>query len=69
MRALEDESDHSEISAEYRFSCKNPGKLVSVSIALMKQFPGIEKINAMWITETKQGAVSLTPNNNAISFR
>jgi|AntAceMinimDraft_1070359.scaffolds.fasta_scaffold01444_11 hypothetical protein len=63
-----DESGHSEISAEYHFSCKNPEKLVSVSVALIELFPGIEKINAMWITETKQGAVPLTPNNNAISF-
>ncbi len=63
------ESGHSEISAEYRFSCKDPEELVSVSVALINQFPGIEKIDAMWITETKQGAVSLTSSSNAISFR
>jgi hypothetical protein len=63
------ESGHSEISAEYRFSCKNPKKLISVSVALMNQFPGIEKIEAMWITAAKQGAVSLTSNSNEISLR
>lgn len=64
-----DESSHSEISASYRFSCKDAKKLDSVSVALLKQFPGIEKINAMWVTETKQGAVSLTSNSSTILLR
>ncbi|MFT5083830.1 MAG: hypothetical protein ACI9Y1_001881 [Lentisphaeria bacterium] len=63
-----EESDHSEISAEYLFSCKNLKQLDSVSVDLMNQFAGIEKIDVMWITETKQGAVALTPNNNVIAL-
>lgn len=65
----QDESGHSEISAQYRFSCNNPKKLASVSVVLFNQFPGIEKIDAMWITEIKQGAVTLTSNKNTISLR
>lgn len=59
---------HSEISAEYRFSCKNAKQLDSVSVDLMAQFPGIEKIDAMWITESKQGAVTLTSKNKVIAL-
>lgn len=63
-----EESGHSEINAEYRFSCKNPKQLKSVTADLMNQFTGIEKIDVMWITETKQGAVTLTPNKNVIAI-
>jgi len=64
-----DESAHSEISAHYRFRCKDPQTLNSVSVALLSQFTGIEKIDVVWITENKQGAVSLTSNKNTILLR
>ena len=67
--AEHDEGGHSEISTRYNFICNNPEKLGSVSVLLFKSFPGIEKINAMWITETKQGAVSLTSGSSAVFLR
>ncbi len=60
---------HSEISARYHFSCDNPEKLDSVEVLFFKRFPGIEQINAMWVTETKQGAVSLIYTSSAIFLR
>ncbi len=67
----EDHSDssHSEITASYQFSCKDGKKLHSISVALFKQFPGIEKIKTVWITETRQGSEMLFPNRNTISLR
>ncbi len=62
------ESGHSEISAEYHFSCEDPQNLVAVSVALISQFPSIERIDTMWITVDKQGAASLTTNRNTISL-
>ena len=64
-----DADSHSEISASYRFSCDDTAKLSSVSVSFFKQFPGIEKIDAMWITDIKQGAITLTPNKHTISLR
>lgn len=61
-------SGHSEISATYRFSCKNPEQLNSVTVDLMNQFPSIEKIDVMWIIETNQGAATLTPDKNVIAL-
>lgn len=62
-------SRHSEISAHYRFSCKDSEQLNSLSAMFFKQFPRIEKIDAMWITETEQGTISLTPTNNKILLK
>lgn len=67
--AEHDEGGHSEISARYNFICNNPEKLDSISVLLFKQFPGIEKIDALWITETKQDAVSLTSSSSAVFLR
>ncbi len=64
-----DDSSHSEIAASYRFSCKNTQELNSVATTLFNQFPRIEKINAIWVTETRQGSELLFPNRNTISLR
>ncbi|WP_086933870.1 ZrgA family zinc uptake protein [Agarilytica rhodophyticola] len=63
-----EESSHSEISAHYRFACNDITKLTSVSVALFKKFHSIEKIDAMWVTEIKQGAVTLSSNKITISL-
>ena len=64
-----DESSHSEISAIYRYQCKDAQALESVSVALFESFAGIEKIDAMWITESDQGSAPLTTKSNLISLR
>ncbi len=64
-----DEGGHSEISTRYTFTCKDPKKLESVSVVLFKQFPGVEKIDVMWVTDSQQGAELLTPNRHAFSLR
>lgn len=64
-----DESRHSEISAIYRYHCKDFQALEAVSVALLELFAGIEKIDAMWITERHQGSAPLTAKNNLVSLR
>ena len=65
-----DKSDsHSEIKAHYHFSCNQAKQLESVSTALFSQFPGIENINAMWVTDTVQGSKILAPNSAEFSLR
>lgn len=64
-----DHDSHSEIKASYLFSCQQSQNLTSVSIALFKQFPGIEKINAMWITNIRQDSAVLSADKNTISLR
>ncbi len=60
---------HSEITANYRFSCEDGAKLSSISLSLFDQFPSIEKINAMWVTIFQQGSKTLTASENSIYFQ
>lgn len=50
-------------------NCKHAKNLASVSVAQFSTFQEIEKINVMWITETKQGAELLTSTKRAVSLR
>lgn len=62
-------SNHSEITVSYRLNCKNTEKLDSIATTIFDQFPGIEKIKAIWVTKTQQGSKLLYPDRNIISFR
>lgn len=64
-----DPKSHSEISASYHFQCDDLDKLSSMDVELFKGFSGIHKIKAMWLSETKQGAVTLTSKNKTIRFK
>ena len=64
-----DDSSHSEITANYRLSCKGAEKLNSIAIALFNQFPGIEKIKVSWVAKNRQGSELLFPDRNKISLR
>ncbi len=57
---------HSEITASYLFNCTGSKRLRFFSVALFKKFPGIKKINAVWVTETEQGSELLTSKNNTV---
>jgi len=63
------ENGHSELSAQYRFFCKDPKDLTLISLAFFREFQGIEKIDAMWVTKTSQGSTTLTATKPSISLR
>jgi hypothetical protein len=61
--------DHSEITVGYKYHCQQGGELDVIRVELVDHFPGIEKIKVIWLTETKQGTVELTPESNLIQIR
>lgn len=65
----EPDDSHSEITAHYQFECKNETAVSSIAVQLFQRFPQIEKINAMWVTPTTQGAETLTAKQPVIEFR
>ena len=65
----EPDDSHSEITAHYQFECKNETAVSSIAVQLFQRFPQIEKINAMWVTPTTQGAETLTAKQTVIEFR
>jgi hypothetical protein len=59
---------HSEMVASYSYTCKDTSKLSSLTVALLASFPGIHKINTLWITPSKQGSNMLSAKNPTIEF-
>jgi hypothetical protein len=64
-----DQTRHSEISASYQFECKQVVKLSGIATTLFERFPGIEKLQAMWVTDSLQGSALLTKRVAAFSLR
>ncbi|WP_434952638.1 DUF2796 domain-containing protein [Shewanella sp. HL-SH4] len=60
---------HSEVVAHYRYHCKKIENLSTITVTVFEKFPSIEKIQAMWVTSTQQGAITLNIKNNIISLR
>jgi hypothetical protein len=60
---------HSEIDADYDFTCSDPQALDSVSLApLFKAFPGMQKITVQLVGPNGQKGSELTPANASIAF-
>ena len=59
-------SEHSEIHAQYSLSCDSQNTIKQMNVSLFKYFPGLEKLQVMWINGNQQGIANLTPNNSAL---
>ena len=64
----EHNDDHSELSAHYQYKCDKSENITSVEVTLFEQFPTLEEINAAWITEANQGALTLSSDNTIIKL-
>lgn len=62
------ETHHSEIVANYRFRCDDTADLAGVAVEIFNDFPGIERMQAMWVTPVKQGATELNARQRIVSF-
>ena len=60
---------HSEMLASFSYTCKDTSKLSSIKVALFASFPGIHKINTLWVTPSKQGSSMLSAKNSIINLK
>ena len=60
---------HRDVTAYYRFNCEKMSEFSSITVTVFALFPRIHQIRSMWITDTQQGAVTLSDKNNMISLR
>lgn len=67
MHTLND--NHSEVIADYQFKCENLADISTIAVALFRFFSGLEKIQTMWITQTKQGSATLNADHSTVIFR
>lgn len=60
---------HSDIKAHYRYRCKQPDQLRSLTTTIPIEFPGIDSVQAQWIVNGRQGAVTLDNSQRHLHFR
>lgn len=60
---------HTEISANYRYRCKKPSELSTITIGLFKTFQEIRIIHAQWTIENKQDEIMLNVDHKFILLR
>ena len=61
--------DHADGFAGYRFSCRQPQRLTAIHVGLLKQFPGMQTIKAVWVTADGQGRKTLHAGDDTLTFR
>lgn len=59
---------HADVDISYQWRCKNPDDLKSISVQLFTHFSHLEKIQASWISQSKQSAVELTKENAVLEL-
>ena len=62
------ENSHREIIVYHKFICGNTKALKALDVFLFDEFPQVEKINAEWVSESKQGKTILTHKNFKINL-
>ena len=62
------ENSHREIMVYHKFICGNTKTLKVLDVFLFDEFPQVEKINAEWVSESKQGKTILTRKNFKINL-
>ena len=63
------ESNHTDVIAHYTYLCENIAQLSAIATDLFDIFPGIHKINTVWVKLMRQGAAKLTVNRRIVDFR
>lgn len=62
-------NNHSDVVANYKYQCENITQLSAITVDVFESFPGIRKLNAVWVKSIHQGAATLTPKHRIIEFR
>ena len=57
---------HSEVSANYRFQCDDGSRLAAITFNFFEHFPGTEKLDVEWVTDSNQGSAELTVKSKTI---
>ena len=57
---------HGEIHAEYTLRCQPDKAISQLTIPVFDHFPGMEKLQLMWIKSNQQGSATLTATNDQV---
>ncbi|PHR81282.1 MAG: hypothetical protein COA59_16030 [Colwellia sp.] len=59
---------HTQIVSKYNYDCEVMSKSLTITATLFDTFSNIQQVRVMWITDKKQGAVTLNAENKTINL-
>jgi len=62
-------SGHTDGHVNFSWTCANAGGVTAARFAGFSAFPGFEKVNAVFVTDTAQKAAELTPSSPELSLK
>lgn len=62
-------SGHTDGHVNFSWTCANAGAVTSARFTGFSAFPGFEKVNAVFVTDTAQKAAELTPSSPELSLK
>lgn len=62
-------SGHTDGHVNFSWACANAGAVTSARFTGFSAFPGFEKVNAVFVTDTAQKAAELTPSSPELSLK
>ncbi|MDP7591612.1 MAG: DUF2796 domain-containing protein [Litorilituus sp.] len=62
-------TEHTEVIIDYTLHCLSLTDISSAAVTIFEYHPNIKKISAIWVTDSQQGAVSLTATENVLSWQ
>ena len=60
--------DHGELRVEHVFQCSSPDRLTQIDLVMLEQYPDIETVDAVFVSDTQQTAAELTGANTALAL-
>ena len=67
-----DETDlsntHRDLVVEYIFDCRSPGRIDEIVVHLFELFPRIEELDSVYLDQSTQRSIHLTPDNHRINL-
>ncbi|MDO3720991.1 DUF2796 domain-containing protein [Marinobacter sp. chi1] len=60
------DGEHSDIQVSQTLDCPGTGNAPELTTPLLKQYPGLEELDVMWVTPTGQGGTVLTDPQQSI---
>ena len=63
------DEEHSDLRAQYSFSCQNPEKVASIKLKVFDRFKSLRQIKALYIHGSRQGQQMLKPGSEVLNFK
>lgn len=60
---------HADVDAEYQYQCDAPERISSLEVSLFQSFERIEVLKTIYLSDDKQLAATLTPDNTTFALR